>query len=248
MQNRYVGDVGDFANNGLLRWLTGMTSDDDFGELSLGVVQYLNHDDSQFGNRVQYPELEECDPPLYEVLQNLVNSANRNVRATEYQELLRPNTAYFNECRCDFASRQEWLHHAAQMVKDSELLFLNPDNGIHDMAEAPDPDDSPKHLYLSDLGWLKDREHSLVIYQHQTRQNAYEFIQERIHDLETRLQRHVRVLWFHRRIARFYFIAIYPDHEEIVLPRLETFINGELPGWGMDRRPLFSTPHFTVIH
>ena len=45
MQDRYVGDIGDFSNNGLLRWLIGMREDvvsDGLGPLRLGVVWYLN--------------------------------------------------------------------------------------------------------------------------------------------------------------------------------------------------------------
>ena len=45
MQNRYVGDVGDFAKHGLLRFLSGMTDPDEGKQLKLGVVWYLHHDE-----------------------------------------------------------------------------------------------------------------------------------------------------------------------------------------------------------
>ena len=72
MQNRYVGDVGDFGNNGLLRWLTGMTGLPviEKDRLRLGVVSYLNHDDTPYGNLVNYHILQQCDQALFDTLQD----------------------------------------------------------------------------------------------------------------------------------------------------------------------------------
>ena len=46
MQNRYVGDVADFAKHGLLRFLSGATDTErPEPKLRLGLVWYLYHDE-----------------------------------------------------------------------------------------------------------------------------------------------------------------------------------------------------------
>lgn len=60
MQNRYVGDIGDFGKYGLLKALAGHG-------LRLGVHWCLNTDDedSSDGNLTDYLDLRACDPALY---------------------------------------------------------------------------------------------------------------------------------------------------------------------------------------
>jgi hypothetical protein len=85
MQNRYVGDVGDFGKYGLLRALCGI-SPESSPELTLGVVWYLvskteaNNDGKHDGylnlkyetrrNKVA-KEYSDCDPALYGVLKGV---------------------------------------------------------------------------------------------------------------------------------------------------------------------------------
>ena len=56
MQNKYVAGVGDFGKHGLLRRLSGATSDDDLGPLRLGLVWYAYPGvcDNLDGKFVQY--------------------------------------------------------------------------------------------------------------------------------------------------------------------------------------------------
>ena len=90
MQNRYVGDVGDFAKHGLLRFLSGMTSNDEESQLWLGLIWYMHHDErhgvnkkkiSGDGDHIEYitrtldddrSEYRDCDPVLWEKLRDLV--------------------------------------------------------------------------------------------------------------------------------------------------------------------------------
>ena len=51
MQNKYTADVIDFGKHGLLRYLSGMTADDDLPPLPLGVVWYFHHDERHAGDR-----------------------------------------------------------------------------------------------------------------------------------------------------------------------------------------------------
>ena len=55
MQNRYVGDVGDFAKHGLLRYLNGATdpeADAEARRFRIGLIWYLTHDQTHARGRV----------------------------------------------------------------------------------------------------------------------------------------------------------------------------------------------------
>ena len=90
MQNRYVGDVGDFGKYGLLRALC-LPDGDKNPALKLGVVWYLTSDETHNndGRHIGYLEptpenllaFRACDPDLYDGLRKIVSTGNRNVSA-----------------------------------------------------------------------------------------------------------------------------------------------------------------------
>ena len=106
MQDRYIGDVGDFGKYGLLRWLC--RGDEHGSELRLGVLWYrFDEDDSTAGNDggyIQYlssnpPRLERslgsCDPDLFDKMLNIVND-HRSIAAVEAQAILPAETVFFD--------------------------------------------------------------------------------------------------------------------------------------------------------
>ncbi len=116
MQNRYVGDVGDFGNNGLLRWLCGMsetTAADGLGRLNLGVVWCLTHPTkkelkNQDGNLRKYlegdsDEFSKCDSALYEALKPTLEDKEK--RCISYMsdhfgkpDGILPDTVFYRKC------------------------------------------------------------------------------------------------------------------------------------------------------
>jgi hypothetical protein len=80
MQNRYVGDVGDFLKIGILRSISGPVSDPE--HVKVGLVWYLVPDESgnNDGKHVSYlrgdsargRELRSLDPDLYDELARIV--------------------------------------------------------------------------------------------------------------------------------------------------------------------------------
>ncbi len=255
MQNCYVGDVGDFGKYGLLRWLTGMTGMTGTAparKLRLGVVWYLYHDNVGGGGLTDYlnptPEniarFQECDACLYDTLAGLVlvdNNNQRNIIAVQQSGLLPGDTSYYENCRCGFANRGDWLNSALLATQTSELVFLDPDNGIAEIAEAP-PVDSPKHVYMDDLIPFVERGQSLVIYHHLTRhhgiaeQEIGHFAQRLIDEIPI-ANLNVRALWYHRNQARVYFIVTQPCHKDVIEQRLNGFHGSS---WCADADPNFT--------
>ena len=252
MQNKYVGDVGDFANNGLLRWLCGKPelekADEDSpeGKLKLGVVWYLYHDDERAGGRTDYlkkPErFRDCDPKLYKFLGQLVKNGNRNIKAIQQGEILPKGTAYYAKCRCSYAGHEEWLRCALSATDEAELVFVNPDNGIAKEAEPPCTKDSSKHVYTNDLKRFVKRGQSLVIYQHTVRNKGKALKQIQCFSHRLRLELgvpdiRVHALWYRAEVARLYFIVVQPGkHQHIIEERLRKFYSSE---WCKKKRKLF---------
>jgi hypothetical protein len=102
MQNRYVGDIGDYMKLGILRALSP--------GYRLGVAWWLFPDEghNQDGKRIHYLKQAEhwrqYDPELFDALDKIVSSGKRNVRALEGANIL-PNAIFAN----DVVPRQERL-------------------------------------------------------------------------------------------------------------------------------------------
>lgn len=229
MQDHFVGDVGDFANNGLLRWLTGMHGPKTDNPLPLGVAWYYNHDACRAGNFTSYLEdtpanrhrFAVCDPILYDALRDLCRNDNRSVEALEQIGILPQGTAYHRELLCWRTVREAWLNGALRETADSQLVFVNPDNGI--VSGQIDPA-SPKHAPMEELRRFAGRGQSLVIYHHLGRQGTH---RRQMTDVREALRRElglpVYVLRFRAFQARAYFIVIQPCHRPIIEERLESF-------------------------
>ncbi len=252
MQNRYVGDVGDFGKYGLLRWLTGMTGPEPNHELRLGVVWQLNHDDSVGGKRRDYSQLLKCDRWLYLALNHARISPNPAIRMVQEGGILPVNTRYFGNCRCAHANRPDWLADALDATENVRLVFVDPDKGIK-LEEYQDNNDSPQHTYLSDLERFFRRGNSLVVYQHigqglQRGQDANDFLEKIRRPLRDRLNpAEIWTLRWHRVIPRAYFVIAQPGHEGMIWNRIHSFLTCPHSLWGEPVQAGFNTPHFALV-
>ena len=149
MQNRYVGDIGDFGKYGLLRALAG-------DPLRLGVVWYLFPDeppkepgkgDGKFIDYLCHPtakerNLIECDPFLHDKLHKIVidEKDRRVVRVQEKESGILPTDTLYYDQSLSYEPREsgdtrklrraEWLNSALEATKEADVVFVDPDNGI----------------------------------------------------------------------------------------------------------------------
>ena len=242
MQDRYVGDIGDFGKYGLLRALTGAGQTP---ALRLGVVWYLypdesHNDDGKFTdylceNPRNHSRFRTCDPPLYDTLHNLVCDGQRNVGAVRRRGILPSTTTYYEHPlsyppRMPLPERQEvreqWLKAALLATTTSDLIFVDPDNGISQTA-SPWRKKGPKHVFMDDLLRFYQRGQSLVIYHHLSRRGTAE---DQINCLAELLKQGLgltRSPWalrYRRGSARAYFIAAQENHEAYIESRLKPFL------------------------
>ena len=86
MQNRYVGDIGDYLKLGILRALSP--------GYRLGVAWWLFPDEAHNGDGrhigyLNHPEQwRHFDPDLFDILVDVVSSGQRNLRALEASDIL----------------------------------------------------------------------------------------------------------------------------------------------------------------
>jgi hypothetical protein len=172
MQDRYVGDIGDFVKLALLRSLSP--------NCNLGVVWYLIPDESHNndGRHIDYLRKDDwrrLDPELFEGLKAIVASGERSVGALERSNLLR-NCRYASGCLslpksypARAASRKVWLRDAAEAVSDCDLVFLDPDNGLQPEGFRSGAAKAIKSVSFSDLSRFKAPGRTLILYHHQTR-------------------------------------------------------------------------------
>jgi len=102
MQDRYVGDVGDFAKYALLRRLTGTPEEQ---PIRLGVVWCLHPDEGHNGDgrHVSYlgrPEYAALDLELISALQKIVDSPDRSIAAVANAKILPRGTIFCDTPVC----------------------------------------------------------------------------------------------------------------------------------------------------
>src|ERR1700750_1369897 len=161
MQNRYVGDVGDFAKYGLLRQLAVG------GSLRLGIVWYLFDDEAHNsdGRHISYlreSSFNRLDPQLHRVLEKLVSTGTRSVKAVARSGILPSATISFDEPivrSSHLASSREirehqraaWLQKAIAATVNCDLVFFDPDNGIETPSVARHSPKGGKYVFWEEL-------------------------------------------------------------------------------------------------
>ena len=249
MQNRYVGDVGDFAKHGLLRRLSEVT---DAPDLRLGLVWYLFPDErhdgdsnkiSRAGELVGYLDPEradaatyrDCDPDLWEVLGTFVREGRRCVHCVQKSAILPAGTLYYDAALSFIPGlpqatretvRDHWFAGALRATASADLVCVDPDNGI----AQPDMmyrQRGPKYTYISDLQEFWDRGQSLVVYQHRDRTKASVQIAGITTTLRNGLPGAEPIpLQFSTRSARVFFVLPQPAHRERIEERIVRMLDG----------------------
>lgn len=249
MQDRYVGDIGDFGKYGLLRFLSGLSEDPTSDHrLPLGIVWYLNpHESHSSDGRLthyladspaNHSKFRVCDPPLYEALRQLVAGSSRNITAVRHSGVLPRDTAFYERGLpytpgtsrpSRQADRESWLEGALEATAGSDLVFFDPDNGI---SETADRFRKPglKYVLIEELRRFSERGQSLVIYHHLGRRGtACQQIKHLCRSLHSNLSlsRLPWSLWYRRGTARAYLVAVQKQHESVLEARRASFLKSQ---------------------
>lgn len=223
MQDVYAGDIGDYGKFALLRTIAATTS------LRLGVhwwrtVGTRPSNDGRFTDYLTsargVTRYRLLDPELFDGLRALVLSGARTVAGLERLGLLPDKTTYFADLlsyeEVRLASRLEhrraWLARSQSALLTSEVLLLDPDNGLQVASVSPRSKSAPKYVFLDEARVLGTGR-SLIVYQHIARDG----------DANTQISRGLRALEaapgafavrHHRGTSRAYLFAPRPEHQD----------------------------------
>ena len=253
MQDRYVGDVGDFGKYGLLRALCGL-KDRARPFLSLGVVWYLTIPDElgethlNDGKHVGYLRrngkndrtYRVCDEELCDKLALIVNQNKRKVSAIQAAGILPRGTVYVDEVvrnngrpgkattinQGRLLQREAWLKLAYMRTARKDTVFLDPDNGLASDRVNPCSRKETKYVFLDDLEPYINRKQSLIIYHHTSRQGT---TQQQANKWKGRLRSRypqIKTIWalvYRRGSSRTFFIIPSKSHKALLHIRLQLF-------------------------
>jgi hypothetical protein len=182
MQDRYVGDVGDFAKYSLLRALAGVPSPT---PIRLAVVWCWFPDESHNndGRHVSYlrsPEFAKLDPNLHAVLSDIVRSGRRSVSAIASSGTLPPETVFYDAPvslpnsialtpKDRVRHRCAWLNASLKSTAACNLVFFDPDNGLEVASMPKHLTRAGKYIYWNELALFWQRGNALLIYHHSNR-------------------------------------------------------------------------------
>ena len=219
MQDRYVGDVGDFAKYGLLRRLTGWP---DQREIRLGIVWCLfpNEAHNNDGRHVSYlrkPEFEALDDPLLEALRKIVASDRRCISAVSGSGLFPDGTVFYDAAAAATSlsrneriqHREEWLNRSLGITEKCDLVFFDPDNGLEIRSAPKHHPNAGKFIYWDELLPFWRRGQTLLVYHHLNRTKP---VAQQVRELRERF--HVELdgalalpLVFRRGSCRVFWLA-----------------------------------------
>jgi hypothetical protein len=241
MQDRYVGDAGDYAKYSLLKALAG---EDD--PLSLGVLWYLFPNESHNGDGrhisyLQQPNMATRDPDTHSALGVLVASDRRCISAVERTKILPSNTTFFGapvtiaagpRVRADH--RASWFRAGLRKLAKAELVFLDPDNGIETPALDKNSPKAGKYVFWSEIEAIWGAGKSLVVYNHLNRSASAAVQTERLcGQIKARLLGAAAImpLLFRRGSCRHMWVIAQPAHCQRLEARMLAFLDR---GWSQD--------------
>lgn len=228
MQDRYAGDVGDFGKFGLLKSITS-------ANLKLGINWYLtdneNHNEDGKHKTNATKSYCNCDIALASQLEKIAND-ERSVANLEKLNIL-PNTIYYNR-RLKLPSqysnnRSDWHKNALDCLKNCDIVFLDPDNGLKVKSVGYGSKKSVKYVFDSEIKDYYSSGQSVIFYNHRKR------VKEDIYLIEfSEYFKHTDfhnlswyALTFRKGTLRDYFILAQPKHKNQIESAINMLINSE---------------------
>ena len=186
MKNQYFGDINDYRKYGLIRAVQAEAP------LKVLVAWMLtpndNRRDGELRSYLREPDRwRRFDPELYEGLRDLLKSGvTPRVGLIEETALL--GTAnYFSKIVPDAADpRKVWAKALVKAASQSELVFLDPDNGLEVPSRPFGRRHSSKYAYWPEVRAIWKGGASVLIYQHFRREKRETFIPRMAQELHAR--------------------------------------------------------------
>jgi len=173
MQDRYVGDIGDYLKYALLRAVSK--------NLKLGIGWFLTPDEihNNDGKHITYLESPDrwrfLDPVLFDKLLKVKNDT-RSIKVIESKNFFPDVTVYFSDLlvnniaiseRATF--RENWFKKLSLRLDNCDLIYFDPDNGLEPPSFNINRKKSIKSVRFVELEHFRSLNKIIIFYHHQTR-------------------------------------------------------------------------------
>lgn len=246
MQDRYVGDVGDYGKYALLRHLCGT---DYLSDVRLGIVwcyfpNESHNDDGRHIGYLQRSDYRDLDPGLFRHLKRVVEGGDRNIDAIQNGGLLPNGTVFVGNPAAWFdsegqhlapelreAKRDSWVAHSLNATSSCDLVFFDPDNGIESKSVTKRDPKAGKYVFWDEISQFWNRGQSLLIYHHLNRTRS---AQQQIEDLRSAFRERLKLLdgpiplRFRRSSARIFWLVPTKGMRKQLAARVMRMLEG---GW-----------------
>ncbi len=214
MKNQYVGDIGDYGKYSLLRAFS------DAG-IKIGVNWYLTDDDGstdgKFKDYLKKDKFRKYDPVVYDALKQIDESGNRTVEAVQNINIV-PGAIFFTEPLCSKGTpkeraekRYKWLSDSLWALSGTDLVFLDPDNGLQ-VKDDPSARGAEKYVLPREVKEYWNSYHNVVYYCHRGRRTEKQW-QEYMREMrKTMPGTRIIVLTYHKGTQRSYVFLVRRMH------------------------------------
>lgn len=227
MQDRYVGDVGDFGKYGLLNEICKKSN----GSVNLGINWfYVTREEKQKGdgrytgylnNNRKY---EICFPDLYDKLKGIVGG-RRSMKEVENGPILPKETIFYSK-PLPYSSvnpsdrkeeRENWFKESLSQLKSADIIFLDPDNGIQTDKVRKTQIKAIKYVFKDEIKEYYELGKSLIIYNHRDRKPKSEYDRKITDSLgQINSPDGIKVLRFKRVSVRDFIFLIQKEHRDLI--------------------------------
>ena len=230
MKHQYFGDVNDYRKYGVLRAVAVTTG------LRLGICWLLTADDQrrhgEFRQYLQQPgRWRQYDADLYDRLGSLLLPGTaRSIAHARHWDLI-PGATYFEEALADGQrAREEYFAAAWEALRDSDVVFFDPDHGIEVHSTRIGGRGSCQFVYWRELTHAYEMEKSILVYQHYPRISREQFVPSLARRLEEQLG--ARPLAFRTPHAVLFLVA-HDRHRDALsaAPRAVARWSGQIEPW-----------------
>jgi hypothetical protein len=228
MHDQFVADVGDFGKYIMLNKLSEIVN----GGFKIGINWYYNKRPTNTLAYLYNPEYTQLDSNLLSKLKTIIDS-KRLLRIWEDSVLPKSHFVHYHDeipYKASSPSEREenrkgWFQDSIEKLKDAQIVFLDPDNGIPYPDDPEDNDikkprvkltqvDAIKYAYVGEIDDYYRQGKSVIVYQNKDRKEENELL-NKLHLVKNAIgPADFLMIRFKRVQVRYYMFLSQKDHAE----------------------------------
>ena len=214
MKNQYVGDIGDYGKYALLQAFVN-------ADVNVGVNWYLtDNDESNDGKFINYlseERMRRYNPEIFDELKKIADRKDKSVKNIQTSGIL--SGVIFYDTKIEISGtpkerenfRCKWFEESLSILKDTNLIFMDPDNGLLEDGNASKLG-AEKYVLPEEVEKYFRAGHDVVYYCHKGRR-SYAAWDDYISLMFDRIpEAKPTVLTYHKGSQRSYIFLIHEEN------------------------------------